>query len=291
MRLSRRAFLAGALSGAAISRLHGRGSEAGGAGGGGEERGGGAPIRFVRFEVDGRRPWGILDGEWIREIRGKPWESAEETGKRHPRAAVKLVCPAEPTKILALAGNYRSHLQGAQPHPEPQIFFKPPSCLLDPEGTIAIPEGTSDVHYEGELVVVVGRVARKVSREEAVSCIFGYACGNDVSARDWQANDVQWWRAKGGDTFGPVGPWIVRGIQAGGLLLRTRLNGETVQEARTGELIHDPATVVSFASRHVTLFPGDLIFTGTPGTTSRMKPGDIVEVEIEKIGVLRNRVG
>lgn len=280
MRLSRRGFLGGVVATAALSRLRGRGAESGG-----------SVTRFVRFEVDGRRPWGILEGDSIREIRGRPWESAEETAKKHPRGAVRLLCPCEPTKILALAGNYKSHLQGAEPHAQPQIFYKPPSCLLDPEGTIVIPEGTGDVHYEGELVVVVGKTARKVSREEAASCIFGYACGNDVSARDWQENDVQWWRAKGCDTFGPVGPWIVRGIDPGGLLLRTRLNGETVQEANTRELIHDPATVVSFASRHVTLLPGDIIFTGTPGTTSRMKPGDTVEVEIEKIGVLRNRVG
>ena len=247
-------------------------------------------VRYVRFQQRGRASWGILDGRVIREIIGRPWESDAQSGFSVSRDDAKLLFPAEPTKILALAGNYKSHLAGTAPPGNPEVFYKPPTCLLAPEGTIVVPQGTSDVHYEGELVVVMGKTAKGVSAEEASGCVFGLTCGNDVSARDWQKNDKQWWRAKGCATFGPVGPWIVRGRDGGGLLLTTRLNGEVKQQARTSELIFDIPQVVSFVSRHLTLLPGDLIFTGTPGTTSAMKVGDVVEVEIEKIGILRNRV-
>jgi 2-keto-4-pentenoate hydratase/2-oxohepta-3-ene-1,7-dioic acid hydratase in catechol pathway len=207
-------------------------------------------------------------------------------------AELKTLGQSAPTKILALAGNYRSHLQTTQPTPKnPEAFFKPPSALLAPEGTIVIPKGTQDVHYEGELVVVIGKKAKNVAKAEALQYVYGYTCGNDVSARDWQKNDRQWWRAKGSDTFAALGPRIVTGIDAADLQLTTRLNGKEVQKARTSELIFDLATIVSFLSEHVTLLPGDLIYTGTPGQTSAMKSGDVVEVEIEKLGVLRNRVG
>jgi 2-keto-4-pentenoate hydratase/2-oxohepta-3-ene-1,7-dioic acid hydratase in catechol pathway len=172
----------------------------------------------------------------------------------------------------------------------PQLFFKVPSCLIADGETIVIPPGTNEVHYEAELVIVIGRKAKNVTEQEAKDYILGVACGNDVSARDWQKGDVQWWRAKGSDTFGPVGPFIVSGIDYDNLAVRLRLNGEVKQEDNTNNLIHSIAQMVSFASRHVTLQPGDLIFTGTPGRTSAMKPGDKVEVEIEGVGKLINPV-
>ncbi|MBN1418279.1 MAG: fumarylacetoacetate hydrolase family protein [Planctomycetes bacterium] len=247
-------------------------------------------MRYVRFQKDRRRAYGIVEGEMVRALAGSPFRGAAPEGPAYALAEVKLLPPCEPTKILAMAGNYKSHLADTPPHANPEIFWKPPSCLLEPEGTIVIPKGTADVHYEGEFVIVIGRRAKDVPKAEALSYVFGYTCGNDVSARDWQKDDVQWWRAKGCDTFGPLGPWIVAGIDGGDLALTTRLNGEVKQKARTSELIFGVADIVSFASAHVTLLPGDIIFTGTPGTTSAMEPGDRVEVEIEKIGVLRNRV-
>jgi 2-keto-4-pentenoate hydratase/2-oxohepta-3-ene-1,7-dioic acid hydratase in catechol pathway len=217
---------------------------------------------------------------------------AEEGPAKSPLAELRALGPGAPTKILAMAGNYRSHLQGDQPVPKnPEAFFKPPSALLEPEGTIVIPKGTQDVHYEGELVVIIGKKAKNVSRAEALQYVLGYSCGNDVSARDWQKNDRQWWRAKGSDTFAALGPRIATGIDPSNLQLITRLNGKEVQKARTSDLIFDVATIISFLSEHLTLLPGDLIYTGTPGQTSAMKPGDVVEVEIEKVGLLRNRVG
>jgi len=139
-------------------------------------------------------------------------------------------------------------------------------------------------------VVVIGKRARNVPKEKAAEHVFGVTCGNDISARDWQKGDVQWWRAKGCDTFGPCGPFVVSGLNYGDLDLQMRVNGEVRQHQRTRDLIHNVAAIVSFASRHATLEPGDLIFTGTPGTTTPIKPGDVCEVEIEGIGVLRNKV-
>ncbi len=153
-----------------------------------------------------------------------------------------------------------------------------------------IPKGTAEVHPEGEMVIVIGKRAKNVPEKNAKQYVFGVTCGNDISARDWQANDVQWWRAKGSDTFGPCGPFIAAGVNYDDLLLTTRVNGEVRQSQRTKDLINSVAAIVSFASRHVTLEPGDLIYTGTPGKTAAIKPGDVVEVELESVGILRNPI-
>jgi 2-keto-4-pentenoate hydratase/2-oxohepta-3-ene-1,7-dioic acid hydratase in catechol pathway len=203
---------------------------------------------------------------------------------------VKLLVPTQPTKVLALAVNYRSHA-GTQPVAQnPQAFFKPPSCLIATGEPILIPAGTKDVHPEGELVIVIGRRARNVPQDKALDYVLGVTCGNDVSARDWQKNDTQWWRAKGADTFGPCGPFILSGANYDDLLLELRVNGQVRQKERTGEMVHGVAAAVSFISEFVTLEPGDLIYTGTPGKTAAIKPGDVVEVEIEGVGVLKNVV-
>ena len=172
----------------------------------------------------------------------------------------------------------------------PQPFLKPTACLTPHLSEIRLPNDAGPVHYEAEMVLVIGKRASDVSPQEARDHIFGITCGNDVSARQWQKNDIQWWRAKGADTFGPVGPWIVTGLNDADRTLRLRLNGQLRQEAKTSELIHGAAEIVSFISRHTTLFPGDLIFTGTPGSTDVLAPGDVVEVELEGVGTLRNTV-
>jgi 2-keto-4-pentenoate hydratase/2-oxohepta-3-ene-1,7-dioic acid hydratase in catechol pathway len=170
------------------------------------------------------------------------------------------------------------------------LFFKPLTSLQNPDGEIAIPPGAKNVHYEGELVIVIGKRAQRVAAEKANDYIFGYTCGNDVSERDWQRGDLQWWRAKGSDTFGPLGPAIAVGLDYKKSRLQTRVNGEAKQSQLLSDLLFDAAAVVSFASQYVTLERGDVIYTGTPGATSAMKPGDVVEVEIDGIGILRNRV-
>jgi len=247
-------------------------------------------MRYVRYQHQSRVFYGVLEGETIKEIRGGLFDTRAETGNKVALGSVKLLHRCEPGKVLAVGLNYRSHL-GDRPAPRnPEIFFKATSSLLEPGGDIVIPPGAKNVHFEGELVVVIGKKSRRVSATEAEACIFGFTCGNDVSERDWQKNDLQWWRAKGSDTFAPLGPAIVSGLDYKKSRLQTRVNGEVKQSQFLSDLIFDPPTVVSFASQCVTLLPGDVIYTGTPGSTSAMKPGDVVEVEIDGIGLLRNKV-
>jgi 2-keto-4-pentenoate hydratase/2-oxohepta-3-ene-1,7-dioic acid hydratase in catechol pathway len=250
----------------------------------------GKVTKFVRYRHGGAVSYGILDGDTIRELRGNLFEKYTETGTRRKLSEVKLLYPVEPPKILAVGLNYKSHL-GQRPAPKnPEIFYKPTAALLEPDGNIVIPEGAKNVHYEGEMVIVMGKKAKNISIQDAPRYIFGYTCGNDVSERDWQKGDLQWWRAKGSDTFAPLGPVIAQGLDYSKSRLTTRLNGEVKQTQVISDLLFDPPAVVSFVSRFVTLLPGDVIYTGTPGTTSAMKAGDIVEVEIEGIGTLRNKV-
>jgi len=289
----------------------------------------GEPVRYARFEADGRTSYGIVEGDNIRALDGDLFGEHSPSDRTYALDAVKILTPVErPSKVLALAGNYKSHLGGEnvvttvvtttktttilrtgettsdtktttdveQPgvipakFQIPQIFYKPPSCLIAAGEAIIIPPGANNVHYEAELVIVIGRRAQQVMPQDALDHVLGVTCGNDVSARDWQKADVQWWRAKGCDTFGPVGPFIVSGIDYGDLDVTLRLNGQVMQRDRTSALIQDIPQIVSVASHHVTLEPGDLIFTGTPGQTTAMKPGDTVEVEIEHVGKLVNPV-
>jgi 2-keto-4-pentenoate hydratase/2-oxohepta-3-ene-1,7-dioic acid hydratase in catechol pathway len=248
---------------------------------------------FIRFRHGSDISYGVLEGETVREIRGDLFGAHSPTGVNHRLSEVTLLYPCQPGKIMAVGLNYKSHL-GTRPHPpHPEMFYKPVTSLQHPDGPIEIPRDATDVHYEGELVVVIGKPVKKASPEEAGAAIFGVTCGNDVSDRNWQhgpQKDLQWWRAKGCDTFAPLGPAIVTGLDYGNLQLETRLNGETVQKQTTADLIFDCASIVSWVSGWVTLLPGDLIYTGTPGSTRRISPGDTVEVAIKGIGVLRNPV-
>ena len=255
--------------------------------------------RYVRFEQGGAVRFGGLDGETVYPIEGDLFGSRTPTDESVALGDVKLLYPIEPTKVLALAGNYLSHLgDGVEPPEYPEPFYKPITCLLNPDDPIVFPPGAQDVHYEAEFVIVIGKKARKVSPEAASDYILGYTCGNDVSERNWQNGsidgrenkDLQWWRGKGSDTFGPMGPAIAVGLDYAQSKIQLRLNGEVKQEQMLSDLIEKPADVVSFISQAVTLLPGDVIFTGTPGKTSAMKAGDVVEVEIDGIGILRNPV-
>jgi 2-keto-4-pentenoate hydratase/2-oxohepta-3-ene-1,7-dioic acid hydratase in catechol pathway len=239
--------------------------------------------KYVRYRKDAATAYGILDGATVGEIRGGLFGAHQPTGVAHPIGEVKLLYPCEPSKILAVGRNYKSHLGDRQAPERPEMFYKPVSALQHPGDPIVIPPDAANVHFEGELVIVIGPGAS----------IFGVTCGNDVSERDWQNGphkDLQWWRAKGADTFAPLGPAIVTGLDYGALMLETRLNGEVVQKQSTADLTFDGPAIVSWVSRWVTLVPGDVIYTGTPGNTRAMHPGDVVEVEIEGIGVLRNPV-
>lgn len=256
-------------------------------------QGKGPVTRYVRYRRGESASYGILEGENIGEISGGLFGARQETGVKHRLTDVKLLYPCEPPKILAVGLNYRSHIGNRTPPAHPEIFYKPVTALQNPGDPIEIPKGAQNVHFEGELVIVIGKRVRNGSAEQARDAIFGFTCGNDVSERDWQngaQKDLQWWRAKGADTFAPLGPAIAHGIDASKLLLQTRLNGQVMQKQYTSDLLFDPPTIISWISQYVTLTPGDLIYTGTPGHTSKMKPGDAVEVEIAGIGVLQSPV-
>lgn len=255
------------------------------------------PVKYARFQTGDTVAHGIVEGDRIRQIEGDFFGSRKPTDKTFALSEVKLLVPTVPTQVLALAGNYKSHLADKEIPPKfkiPQPFFKSPSCLVAHGGEIILPQDAGPTHYEAELVIVIGKRAKRVSREKALDYVFGVTCGNDVSERYWQNDeqnkDVQWWRAKGADTFGPCGPFVATGLDYGNLRLTLRQNGQVKQEENTSYMIHDVASTVSFISRYVTLHPGDLIFTGTPGETEELKVGDVVEVELEHVGVLRNRV-
>jgi 2-keto-4-pentenoate hydratase/2-oxohepta-3-ene-1,7-dioic acid hydratase in catechol pathway len=252
---------------------------------------------YVRFRRNGDESFGVLDNGSVRAIDGHLLGDHKDVGPQIPLDSVQLLAPIRPAKILAAAINYQSHvpsgsaLTKSDEAPDvPQLFLKPASSIVGPDETILLPEGAPRVDAEGELVAVIGRLCKGVSESEALDYVFGLTCGNDVSARHWQRDDLQWWRAKGSDTFTPVGPAIATGLDPNDLELRTRVNGEEMQAGNTGEMLHSTAKLISFASQVMTLEPGDMVFTGTPGVPPKLNDGDVVEVEIAGIGMLRNPV-
>lgn len=246
--------------------------------------------RYVRYLSQGKTGYGILDGDFVHCLRENFLEDVTRTGDRLPLANVRLLAPCEPSKVLAVGRNYQSHLGERAPLAYPGVFLKLPTCIVGPEDNVVIPPGATDVHYEAELVVVIGKAAKAIAREEVRHHLFGVTAGNDISERLWQKNDVQWFRAKASDTFGPLGPAIVQGLDYNNLLVQSRVNGELRQSQRTCDMLFDVETIVSYISQFITLSVGDVIYTGTPMKTMAMKPGDVVEVEIEDIGVLRNHI-
>jgi 2-keto-4-pentenoate hydratase/2-oxohepta-3-ene-1,7-dioic acid hydratase in catechol pathway len=287
MASSRRVFLTAVAAGLASWRCSS-----------GEPEGAGV-THYVRYRQGNDVFFGEFDGETIHKIEGDLFGSRNRTAETVNLKDVKLLYPVEPTKVLALAGNYLSHLgPGREPPEYAEPFYKPITCLQNPGDPIIFPPGAQEVHYEAELVIVIGKKAKRVSVEEAPSYILGYTCGNDVSEREWQNGaltgpenkDLQWWRAKGSDTFGPMGPSVAVGLDYEKSKIQSRVNGEVRQQQILSDLIEKPADIVSFVSQHVTLLPGDVIFTGTPGRTQALKPGDVVEIEIDGIGILSNPV-
>lgn len=247
-------------------------------------------VNFVRYEHEGETSYGVLRDNRIMEIDGDIFGAHRATDRWVELAEVELLTPTDAGKVIAVGLNYQSHLGDREPASYPGLFAKYPTSLIPHGADIPLPADASNLHYEGEMVLVIGRRCSDVSREEAMACVFGVTAGNDVSERDWQSADLQWLRAKASDGFGPVGPTIARGIDPDDVLVQTRVNGEVRQSERTADLLFDTRDIVSYVSGYVTLEPGDLIFTGTPGSTRAMSPGDVVEVEVEGVGVLRNTV-
>jgi 2-keto-4-pentenoate hydratase/2-oxohepta-3-ene-1,7-dioic acid hydratase in catechol pathway len=246
--------------------------------------------RYVRYAAGGTTAYGLLEGQTVRELSGDFFATPRPTGRTHRLSDVKLLAPVVPGKVIAVGLNYLTHLGERPAATYPGLFAKMPTSIVGPDADVIYPADATNLHFEGELVVIIGRRAQNVSVADAPSVVFGVTAGNDISERAWQRADLQWFRAKASDTFGPLGPMIVTGLNYGDLLLQTRVNGEVLQSQRTKDLVFDVPTIVSYISRYVTLEPGDVIYTGTPGTTKAMKPGDVVEIEIEGIGILRNKI-
>ena len=237
------------------------------------------------------------DGLSVAQLAGHPFGGKEEdiklTGARFALRDVRLLAPILPTKVICIGKNYADHARemGGEPPAEPVIFLKPSTAVCGPGDPIRRPVRLSQrVDFEGELAVVIGRLCREVPQERVAEVIFGYTCANDVTARDLQARDGQWTRAKGFDTFCPLGPWIETAADPGDLALTTRLNGEIKQDSRTSLLLHDVHALVMFVSQVMTLLPGDVLLTGTPAGVGPMEKGDEVSVSISGIGTLSNPV-
>ncbi len=249
-------------------------------------------MKIVRFAVDGTAEYGLLKDNSIQAIEGKPFGELNLTDCYYPRHKVKLLPPCEPTKIIAMGLNYHSHARELDmPLPNsPLTFLKPSSAVIGPGDNIVYPSASHRVDYEGELAVVIKKAAWRVKTEDALDYVFGYACFNDVTARDLQNSDAQWTRAKGFDTFAAIGPWIETELDPCDVPIETYLNGKLKQKGSTSDLIYSIQEIINFISNVMSLLPGDIIATGTPSGVGPMYPGDTVEVRIPQVGTLRNFV-
>ena len=249
-------------------------------------------MKIVRAEANGEVFYGILDQDTVRRLTKAPYDCIEEDGRVYPVGSVKLLAPAEPTKIVAVGKNYRAHadeMGEGQPE-EPLLFLKPSTSIVGNGDDVVYPSISHRLDYEGELGVVIGKKCHAVQPGHSGEVIFGYTCLNDVTARDIQKAVSQWTRGKGFDTFCPIGPHIETELDAYNAPIETRVNGEVKQHSNTNCMTHDVDKLICYITECMTLLPGDVIATGTPEGIGSMQRGDIVEVEIGGIGVLRNRI-
>lgn len=264
-------------------------------------------MRIARFATAGQDPaYGIIelsvDGgdhpDTIATLTGDPLAGTKVnfTGERHDLAEVRLLAPVIPrSKIVGVGRNYAEHAAelGNEVPTSPLLFFKPNTTVIGPDEAVLRPEGCADLHYEGELAVVIGRICKQVPVERAAEVIFGYTIANDITARDWQNADGQWARAKGSDTFLPLGPWInthVTPEEAAGLAIETRVGEQVVQAGNTSQMVRGVAELIAYITSCMTLLPGDVILTGTPAGVGPLEPGDEVHVSIDGLGTLSNPV-
>jgi 2-keto-4-pentenoate hydratase/2-oxohepta-3-ene-1,7-dioic acid hydratase in catechol pathway len=253
-------------------------------------------VRIVRFQQGRKIKYGALQGQTIKGLKGSPFSVrgglGNFDGSSFKLTEVRLLAPCVPSKLVCIGLNYRAHAMesGAALPPAPLIFLKPTTAIINPEEAIILPRYAEHIDYEGELGIVIGRKAKDVSEKQAKDYALGYVCFDDVSDRVAQNGDGQWTRAKGYDTFAPVGPWIETDVNPDKLKIETYLNGKVRQSSNTNDLIFGVSKIISYVSQMMTLLPGDVIATGTPSGVGQIHPGDVVEVKIEKIGTLKNPV-
>jgi len=249
--------------------------------------------KYYRIAAEGGAQWAREDGDRFRLLTGDPFAGTSDTATTVAREGARLLPPVQPTKVVAIGLNYKDHAaeRGKALPAEPLMFLKPPSALIGPGEPIRMPRWAGRVDHEAEMGIVIGRTAHDLDSPAAGAAhILGAVCVNDVTARELQDKDVQFTRAKGFDTFCPVGPCVATGLDLGRLSVVGRVNGAVRQQSRTDQLIFDASYLVWFVSRVMTLLPGDIISTGTPAGIGPLQPGDVVEVEVEGVGVLRNPV-
>jgi 2-keto-4-pentenoate hydratase/2-oxohepta-3-ene-1,7-dioic acid hydratase in catechol pathway len=256
-------------------------------------------MRWCRFQAGDRSAYGIIEGDSVAEVTGSPFETHTRTSTKVPLSRVKLLVPVIPPTFYAAGVNYREHVtemaerRGEKPKfpPQADVGYRASNALVATDEPIVIPkDATEEVQYEGELVVVIGKRCKRVSEADALDCVFGYTIGNDVSERVWQRNDRTLWRGKNTDTFKPMGPWIVTGLDPDVLRVTIRVNGREVFSYAIKDAIFGVRQFISRMSQYLTLHPGDVLWMGTDGATENIKDGDVVEIEIPGIGVLRNPV-
>jgi len=247
---------------------------------------------FIRFAWQSGAYWGAHEGENVRRWSAAPYDGGHPTERLHPTAEVRLLPPVVPSKIIAVGLNYGPHVQesasATEIPEEPVIFLMPPTALLAPGESIVLPKGVDRVDYEGELGVVIGVGGHAIPESKALDHVWGWTIVNDVTARNLQKKDKQWTRAKGFDTFCPVGPWVKTEVDVFNTSITTRLNGEVRQQSTIDQMIFPIPRLIAFISRVMTLNPGDLISTGTPAGIGPLADGDTVEIEVDGIGILRN---
>lgn len=247
------------------------------------------PQYFARFQHQDKISYGEISGDSIQPLVSDPFTQITADGEPIPLSQVKLLLPTQPEKVFAVGMNFASHISSPSNQPPP-LFLKLPSSLITTDKAIELPDDARNVHFEGELVLVIGKTVKNITESEATSAIFGVTVGNDLTERSWQGADLQWMRSKAADGFGPIGSMIATDIDYNNVLLTTKLNGKVVQQENTRFMIHKPTKVVSYLSKYFTLKPGDLIYMGTPGRTQALANGDQVSVNIEGVGTVTNRI-
>ena len=250
-------------------------------------------MKVARFSNGAEPRFGIVDGPELVVLKGHPLVAGyQTTGERIPLKELKLLAPTIPSKIVCIGKNFADHAAeiGEEVTEEPLIFFKPSSAIVGHGDAIVIPPQSKQVELEAELSLVIGKLAKNVSEEKALDYLWGVTIANDVTARDLQFGDGQWARSKGFDTFCPLGPWVETEFVPDGQVIESRINGEVRQNVAISEMVHKIPFIISYVSKNMTLLPGDIILTGSPAGISVIKAGDIIECEVEGIGILSNPV-
>jgi 2-keto-4-pentenoate hydratase/2-oxohepta-3-ene-1,7-dioic acid hydratase in catechol pathway len=249
-------------------------------------------VRIARFVAPTGLSWGVVEGDDVAAIDGHPFSAIKFTGARWPLAEVRMLSPILPSKVVAVGRNYAEHARelGNEVPATPLLFLKPSTSVIGTGDVIRLPPDSAQVEHEAELAAVIGLPAKDVEREKALDHVLGYTAANDVTARDQQRADVQFTRAKGYDSFCPIGPWIETVLDPSDLRITATVNGELRQDGRTSQMVHDVASLIAFVSNVMTLLPGDVILTGTPAGVGPLRDGDRVSIEVEGIGTLTNEV-